>query len=546
MCGGGEYQGRDGPHGHVRRGSSSGEGSRARAAWDWPSQGDWPSKGGVAPFGADAVAAAAAPPLASSGSSTPRPEASPPSLVGADVGHGHGHGHGQGDGLGLGLGLGAVGGAGAGRAGGGGTSLGEENEKLARLVSTGAVSQHTLEELLWMDYGRAVQVRRRATELSSGRELGGLDDASPFEYSMVHGQCCENVVGCVRVPVGVVGPVCMNGFMCTVPLATTEGALVASVNRGCKAITEAGGCASIVIQDGMTRAPVVVLPSALRAAELKAWAERMDNLESLAKIFASTSRFGRLVDLRVIVAGRNAFLRFSCVTGDAMGMNMVSKGTAAALKHIAKAFPDMSVVSLSGNVCSDKKPAAINWICGRGKSVVCEVVIPGRVVGEVLKTSVRTLVELNERKNLVGSAMAGAAGAGSNAHAANIVSAIFLATGQDIAQNVVSSACITLMEPCNNGADLRASVTMPSIEVGTVGGGTVLGAQSACLDLIGVKGAHPSVPGKHACQLARVIAATVLAGELSLLAALTAGDLVSSHMRLNRGSRPASEPGGST
>lgn len=423
-------------------------------------------------------------------------------------------------------------------------SLAEENEKLAKLVSTGAVSQHMLEELLWMDYGRAVQVRRRATELSSGRDnlsLSGLDDSQgAFDYSLVHGQCCENVVGCVRVPVGVVGPVCMNGFMCTVPLATTEGALVASVNRGCKAITEAGGCASIVMQDGMTRAPVVVLPSALRAAELKAWAESMDNLESIAKIFASTSRFGRLVDLRVTVAGRNAFLRFSCVTGDAMGMNMVSKGTAAALKHIAKAFPDMSVVSLSGNVCCDKKSAAINWICGRGKSVVCEVVLPGRVVGEVLKTSVRTLVELNERKNLVGSAMAGAGGGGSNAHAANIVSAIFLATGQDIAQNVVSSSCITLMEPCNNGADLRASVTMPSIEVGTVGGGTVLGAQSACLDLIGVKGAHPSVPGKHACQLARVIAATVLAGELSLLAALTAGDLVSSHMRLNRGGSRAS------
>ncbi|CAI7811080.1 unnamed protein product [Closterium sp. NIES-53] len=226
----------------------------------------------------------------------------------------------------------------------------------------------------------------------------------------------------------------------------------------------------------MTRAPAVQLPSAMRAAELKAYAESPRNWAELAEAFNSSSRFARLRSIRVAVAGRNAFVRVECGTGDAMGMNMVSKGTASVLGALRDAFPDMRVVSMSGNYCADKKATAVNWIHGRGKSVVCEATIPGYVVESVLKTTVAALVELNTVKNLVGSAMAGAVG-GSNAHASNIVTAVFLATGQDPAQNVESSQCLTLLESANDGADLHASVTLPAIEVGTVGGGTFLAPQ---------------------------------------------------------------------
>ena len=216
-----------------------------------------------------------------------------------------------------------------------------------------------------------------------------------------------------------------------------------------------------------------------------------------------------------------------------MGMNMISKGVEKALELSMAVFPDMRVVALSGNFCTDKKPAAINWIEGRGKSVVAEAVIPGSVVQKVLKTSVAALVELNTSKNLIGSAMAGSIG-GFNAHAANIVTAVFLACGQDPAQNVESSNCITLMQSVNHGQDLYLSCTMPSIEVGTVGGGTNLPAQKACLTMLNVQGPHPDHPGANAQRLARIVCATVMAGELSLCAALAAGHLVKSHMAHNR------------
>lgn len=188
---------------------------------------------------------------------------------------------------------------------------------------------------------------------------------------------------------------------------------------------------------------------------------------------------------------------------------------------------------MSGNYCTDKKPSAINWIEGRGKSVVCEAIIKEDIVKKVLKTSVDALIDLNIHKNLVGSAMAGSIG-GFNAHASNVVTAVYIATGQDPAQNVESSNCITLMEKAQNGKDLYMTVTMPSIEVGTVGGGTHLPAQSACLNMLGVKGANYDLPGKNADQLARVVSAGVLAAELSLMSALAAGHLVKSHLEHNR------------
>jgi len=315
-----------------------------------------------------------------------------------------------------------------------------------------------------------------------------------------------------------------------VPMATTEGCLVASTNRGCRTLVLSGGVRSSVFADGMSRGPVVHFPSAMRAAEAMNWLQEEDNFQRIKTVFDSTSRFARLQRIHPRVAGRYLFLRFVGSTGDAMGMNMLSKGTESALNELRKVFTDILATCLSGNFCTDKKAAAVNWIEGRGKSVVCEAIIPAKVIENVLKTSPEALMELNISKNLIGSAVAGTIG-GNNAHAANIVAAIYIACGQDPAQTVGSSNCITLMEV--HGNDLHVSCTMPSIEIGTIGGGTVLHPQSACLELLGVKGSS-EIAGSNSSELATIVCATVLAGELSLMSALAAGHLVRSHMKHNR------------
>ncbi|GLJ24886.1 hypothetical protein SUGI_0476000 [Cryptomeria japonica] len=416
-----------------------------------------------------------------------------------------------------------------------GIALGDnEDGDIAVAVCNGTVASYSLESSLG-DCKRAASVRRTALELMTGRSLDGLP-LEGFNYESILGQCCEMPVGYVQVPVGVAGPLLLNGSEYMVPMATTEGCLVASTNRGCKAILMSGGATSILLRDGMTRAPVVRFQSAKRAADLKFYIEDPTNSDNLSDIFNRTSRFARLQDIKCAVAGKNLYMRFSCFTGDAMGMNMVSKGVQNVLDHLQIVFPDMDVISVSGNFCADKKPTAVNWIEGRGKSVVCEAIITEAVVNKVLKTTVPALLELNMLKNLTGSAMAGAMG-GFNAHAANIVSAIFIATGQDPAQNVESSHCITMMEGVNGGKDLHISVSMPCIEVGTVGGGTQLASQAACLNMLGVKGANGTSPGSNAQKLATVVAAAVMAGELSLMSALAAGQLVKSHMKYNRSTK---------
>ncbi|WCJ28587.1 3-hydroxy-3-methylglutaryl-coenzyme A reductase [Euphorbia peplus] len=409
--------------------------------------------------------------------------------------------------------------------------LNEEDEGLIQSVVDGKTPSYSLESKLG-DCKRAASIRREALQRITGKSLAGLP-LEGFDYESILGQCCEMPIGYVQIPVGIAGPLLLNGKEFSVPMATTEGCLIASTNRGCKAIHLSGGATSVLLKDGMTRAPVVRFGTAKRAAQLKFYLEDPENFEAISAYFNKSSRFGRLQNVKCAIAGKNLYLRFTCSTGDAMGMNMVSKGVQNVLDFLQADFPDMDVMGISGNFCSDKKPAAVNWIEGRGKSVVCEAIINGDIVKKVLKTNVASLVELNMLKNLTGSAMAGALG-GFNAHASNIVTAVYIATGQDPAQNVESSHCITMMEAVNDGQDLHVSVTMPSIEVGTVGGGTQLASQSACLNLLGVKGASKETPGTNSRQLAAIVAGSVLAGELSLMSAISAGQLVNSHMKYNR------------
>ncbi|KAJ1727405.1 3-hydroxy-3-methylglutaryl-coenzyme A (HMG-CoA) reductase isozyme, partial [Coemansia biformis] len=381
------------------------------------------------------------------------------------------------------------------------------DDEVILLVGAGNIPAYALERHL-KDNIRAIKVRRAL--ISRASATGTLETSQlpyhHYDYSKVHGQCCENVVGVMPIPVGVAGPIRIDGEELHIPMATTEGALVASTSRGCKAITLGGGASTVLTKDGMTRGPCLQMPCAVRAGELKMWLESTEGMEEVREAFQSTSRFAKLRTLKVAMAGRLVFVRFTTFTGDAMGMNMISKGCEQALRFIRTRFEDCQVIAVSGNYCTDKKPAAINWIEGRGKSVVAEAVIPGSVVQKVLKTTVEDMCRLNISKNLVGSAMAGAIG-GFNAHAANTLTAVYLATGQDPAQNVESSTCITLMEPANDGRDLRISCSMPSIEVGTIGGGTSLPPQAACLEMVGCRGPHRDQPGANAQKLARIICA---------------------------------------
>ncbi|KAJ3414255.1 3-hydroxy-3-methylglutaryl-coenzyme A (HMG-CoA) reductase isozyme [Chytridiales sp. JEL 0842] len=411
--------------------------------------------------------------------------------------------------------------------------------EILHLVDSGKIPSHSLEKAL-KDFVRAVKIRRALISRHTPTPLASSHlPYHHYDYQQVFGVCCENVIGYVPIPVGVAGPLKVDGVSIHVPMATTEGCLIASTSRGCKAISLGGGAQTVLMADGMSRGPVVSFPSAVEAGKCKAYMEG-EGYDVVKAAFDSTSRFARLQKIKVMLAGRLCYMRFVTVTGDAMGMNMISKGVEKALEVLKQLYPSMQIIALSGNYCTDKKPAALNWIEGRGKSVVAEALIPGSVVQSVLKTTVRAIVELNISKNLVGSAMAGAMG-GFNAHASNILTAVYIATGQDPAQNVESSQCITLMEAVNGGDDLYISVTMPCIEVGTVGGGTALGPQGACLEMLGVKGPNREKPGENAQKLARIIAAAVMAGELSLCAALAAGHLVKSHMAHNRAPAPKLE-----
>ncbi|GFF48631.1 3-hydroxy-3-methylglutaryl-coenzyme A reductase [Aspergillus udagawae] len=421
------------------------------------------------------------------------------------------------------------------------------DEELIELSLRGKIPGYALEKTMENEdlmsrvdaFTRAVKIRRAViartpatSAITSSLESSKLP-YKDYNYTLVHGACCENVIGYLPLPLGVAGPLNIDGQSYFIPMATTEGVLVASTSRGAKAINAGGGAVTVLTGDGMTRGPCVGFPTLARAAAAKVWIDSEEGRSILTAAFNSTSRFARLQHLKTALAGTYLYIRFKTTTGDAMGMNMISKGVEKALHVMATecGFDDMATISVSGNFCTDKKAAAINWIDGRGKSVVAEAIIPGDVVRSVLKSDVNALVELNTSKNLIGSAMAGSVG-GFNAHASNIVTAIFLATGQDPAQNVESSSCITTMRNLNG--NLQIAVSMPSIEVGTIGGGTILEGQSAMLDLLGVRGSHPTNPGDNARQLARIVAAAVLAGELSLCSALAAGHLVKAHMAHNR------------
>ena len=400
-------------------------------------------------------------------------------------------------------------------------------EELVSKVQDGTLRLHELEEHAQADV--AATARRRFIEAESDTDLetiGSYDFPAETATSNI-----ENLVGAAQIPLGIVGPIPVDGLpeinTPYLPLATTEGALVASVNRGCAAIRAAGGATVRVLQNAMTRAPVFRVDDVAMAADVADWVRC--NQDHLATVAESTTSHGEVHAVTPYVVGDNVFLRFEYGTKDAMGMNMATIATEAAC-DIVESETGAELIALSGNLCSDKKPAAINAIQGRGRTVAADVQIPADIVESYLKTTPDAIAEANRRKNLVGSIKSVSLGA--NAHAANTIAAAFVATGQDVAQVVEGSNAITTADVRDDGS-LYASLTCASLEVGTVGGGTGLPTQTEALNILGLHGGGDP-PGANADALAKIIATAALAGELSLLGALAADHLASAHEELGR------------
>ncbi|MGZ4869175.1 MAG: hydroxymethylglutaryl-CoA reductase (NADPH) [Halobacteriota archaeon] len=377
----------------------------------------------------------------------------------------------------------------------------------------------------------AVEIRRKAVEKLTGTALDTLGEYA-IDAESSSKRNIENMIGAVQVPVGIAGPLGVKGEYANgefyLPLATTEGALVASVNRGCKAITSAGGALVRIFNDEMTRAPVFEVADVVEARRVVEWVKEPENFAKLKKATRETTKHGELVRIDPYVVADNVFLRCAFDTKDALGMNMVTIATDRLADIIVDEL-DIRLVALSGNMCVDKKPAAINLIEGRGKNVVAETSIPRSIIRDVLKTTPDSMADVHYRKNMLGSAKAGSLGF--NAHAANVIAAMFIATGQDPAHVVDASTAITSLSV--RGDELYASVSMASLPVGTVGGGTSIKTQYECLSIMDVAGGGKP-PGAHAKKFAEIVCCAVLAGELSLVAAIAARHLARAHATLGR------------
>ncbi|GAB3164358.1 hydroxymethylglutaryl-CoA reductase [Telluribacter humicola] len=365
----------------------------------------------------------------------------------------------------------------------------------------------------------AIRQRQRYMQEFTSTEPRHLASYS-FEAGAVRGNC-ENFIGVAQVPIGLAGPLLVKGEYARgeylIPMATTEGTLVASYNRGMKLINKSGGVTCTIQDEGMQRAPVFQLANARAARDFVRWIEEHQaELRFEAEI---TSNYARLIYVDSYLNGRLAFLRFGYTTGDAAGQNMVSKATLSACNWILQHYEGIEHFYLESNMATDKKPSQINILKTRGKRVTAEILIPRDLLVRELQVEPETL-DRHARIGHVGSLLSGTNNNG--LHSVNGLAALFIATGQDVACLAESSAAITYSEITPVG-NLYASVTLPSLVVGTYGGGTGLPTQRECLELMGCYGAG----GVN--KLAEIMAGVVIAGELSLAAAISSLDWVSSH-----------------
>ncbi len=332
-------------------------------------------------------------------------------------------------------------------------------------------------------------------------------------------------------PLKLIGDVEADALM--VPLATYESPLWPSVARGARTCAHAGGIRVTLIDERMTRSILLQAPNADIARS--AWQSLCTRQAEMQQEIAKTSRFAQLLDCHVQIVGNLVYLRLEFSTADASGHNMATQAADTLFPWILTHYPDLSYVSISANFCTDKKVSAVNGILGRGKNVVCEVVIPDKLCQRFLKTTPQALVDLHIKKDLIGSIVSGGLRT-ANAHVANMLLAFYLATGQDAANIVEGSQAINHAEVTANG-ELYFSTTLPNLIVGTVGNGKGLDFVLRNLQQLGCTDSDAQ-PGANARRLACIAAATALCGELSLLAAQTnPGELMAAHVKLERAHR---------
>ena len=362
--------------------------------------------------------------------------------------------------------------------------------------------------------------RAKALEKKLRIKLDNITQSIKDDASDIH---CENLIGAITIPLGVAGPLKVISSRGNreyyIPLATTEGALVASVNRGSKVITESGGATVHIEEVGTTRGPVFKVTGIKQAVWFKEWLDM--HFKDLKKVAESTSTHLKFKKIETQLLGRYVYLRLYFDTDLAMGMNMATIATDAIVNYIT-IKTKIECLALAGNFDIDKKPAWLNFISGRGRRAWAEVVLTKKVLNSILKTEAKRLQEVIQAKCWGGSIMAGSLGF--NAHFANITAAFFAATGQDLAHVVEGSLGVTSAEVVNDH-DLYISVYLPDIMIGMVGGGTKLKTQSEALSIMGVK---------TLTEFTEVFVAAVLAGEISLLASLAQKSLAVAHKKLGR------------
>jgi hydroxymethylglutaryl-CoA reductase (NADPH) len=370
------------------------------------------------------------------------------------------------------------------------------------------------------DYTREAAEQRRAfAEERTGASLEHVSSYS-FDPSVLTGNV-EQFVGVAQVPIGLAGPLLVNGEHAQgefyVPMATAEGTLVASYNRGMRLLYEAGGVTTTIMDDRMQRAPAFLFESARQARDFGQWLR--DNFEDIKKAAETTTKSGKLIEIEQYTAGRMVYTRFDYTTGDAAGQNLTGKATAAACAWIAGQRPEIDHFFLESNFATDKKSSQVNMLHTRGKRVVAEATIPNELFERIMRSDSALMYRARQVSNL-GGFMSGVNNNG--AHSANGITAMFIATGQDAANVAESSAAFVYAELRDNG-DYYYSVTIPSLIVATYGGGTGLATQRECLELLGCYGKG------NVRKFTEIVAATVLCGELSLGSAIVAEEWVEAH-----------------
>ncbi|MHA2225750.1 MAG: 3-hydroxy-3-methylglutaryl-CoA reductase [Candidatus Hodarchaeales archaeon] len=381
-------------------------------------------------------------------------------------------------------------------------------------------------------------IRRKLTEEKMNTQLSSIEShftsiAKPYTTGI------ELQIGGIAIPLGLTDPILIRGDYTRneklpLPLATNEAALIAGMNRGIRTINASGGIRCIICYDGMTRAPVIECPSIDYAHNLKTELESDQTLFQKLKTAAEeNATVSQLKKLQVFQQSKFLWLRFVFQTGDAMGMNSVTRYSADAVDCLISLFPEIKLIALSGNMCTDKKSTHINILLNRGKHVETEVEIPSKVLQKIRPhITPRVIERLNFVKNWMGSSLSGTI-AGFNANAGNAIAALFAATGQDLAQTTESSSCFVYTE--DRGNSLYLGVSLPSLEVATIGGGTETPTAQEGLRLLQCNGKGKN-PGENALKLAEIAGAAVTAQELNLLITLASGsDLAESHMKLARG-----------